>query len=209
MTSVFYDDVFLPFLEKNSDIKASLIKKLNEQIRQGKRGEKRQNPTGSKTNFTPHAKKTQFEVDIENIEVNDETIEEESDVESDLNQVIPQGDQQLSESVLILSTIHPPNLLGTPKSSPCRLEMEDQLTTGMAVEALTAMMAVPGLDGQHTTSTPNLTPVSSPTRQPTTHTTLSALPAPSFLPVTMCPGAADFMESAPLPTAAPPTDFTA
>ena len=57
MTSVFYDEVFLPFLEKNCDIKESMIKKLNDQIRQGKGGEKRQNPTGSKTNFTPHAKK--------------------------------------------------------------------------------------------------------------------------------------------------------
>ena len=208
MTSVFYNEVFLPFLEKNSDFKASMIKKLNDQVRQGKRGEKRQNPTCSKTNFPPHAKKAQFDNDVENMEVNDQTLEEKSYEDPDLNQVIPQGDQQLSESVLILSTIHPLNLLRIPRSSPCRLEIEDQNATGMDVEEIIPMLAAPGLDGQHTTSTPNQTPASSPTRQPTLRTTMSALPAPPPLSVPMCPGAADFIERAPLPAPAPQTDFT-
>ena len=60
-------------MENNSKLKALQIKSLNEQIIiKGKRGEKRPTPTYSKTNFTPHAKKVQLDIDSDTMEVNED-----------------------------------------------------------------------------------------------------------------------------------------
>ena len=54
-----------------------------------------------------------------------------SDTDLDTSQTIPQGDQQLSDSVLILSTLHPPEYCSTPPSSPRRLAIEVVPAGGM------------------------------------------------------------------------------
>ena len=113
MTNEFYEKVSLTFLGKISKLKASLIKSLNAQIVQGKREEKRSNPTYSKTNFTPHAKKAQIEIDLDDMEVqlnSDAEIEEVSDNEKEVNQVIPQGEQQLREAIKKIKRISYGNL---------------------------------------------------------------------------------------------------
>ena len=84
------------------------------------------------------------------------------DNDTEVGQVILQGDQQLSDSILVLSTIHPPTLLGTPRFSHS-LAIEEQPATGMEDEVTSYLLAwepsAPGMDGEQTTSTPNLTTV--------------------------------------------------
>ena len=42
-----------------------------------------------------------------------------------MDEGIPQGDQQLGNSILVLSTLHPPNLVGSPSTVPLSLELEE------------------------------------------------------------------------------------
>ena len=183
----------------------------------------------------------------------------------------PDADEANS-SVLIMSTIHPVEYMGTPLShntpssgrlkiqevrtrrmddeASGRQEIQDIPTRRMNVEASGQLeiqdiptrrmdaqevvknqtgleggsspakgmdgdsqeLLAPGMKGQQFTSTPNLTPVSSPTKQTALQYTAQAPPVSHFLPVhsavPMCPDAADFLERAPLPAAAPTTDFT-
>ena len=141
----------------------------------------------SRTQFTPQQKKKTPISDLE-------------------TESIPQGDQQLSDSILLLSTLHPPSLLASPGTQ--RLEdeeitldeisasgMEDEQPTPLSLEEPPAT----GREGEKTTSSPNPTPVSSPSKQMPAQ---SAPPAPSPpatpLPVPMCPEAAEYMERAPV-----------
>ena len=101
MLSIFWKNVFLPFMESDSNRQALRINAINEQMTQGRRGEKRtMNPASNKTKYTPKSKKTQVEAELEEAEWDD-----------DMEEVIPQGDQQLGDSLLLLSTLHPPALL--------------------------------------------------------------------------------------------------
>ena len=83
------------------------------------------------------------------------------DNDTEVGQVILQGDQQLSDSILVLSTIHPPTLLGTTIFShrlagePSATGIEDEVTSYL----LAWEPSAPGMDGEQTTSTPNLTTV--------------------------------------------------
>ena len=66
------EEVFEPFLERESSRLASEIKNINDMMVLGKRGTKRtMDPTASKTNLTPRYKKiiaveTELETDSEN-----------------------------------------------------------------------------------------------------------------------------------------------
>ena len=176
----FYDKVFAPYLEGMSRERALKIVDINNMMSLEKRGTKRTMNQTTRTQFTPQQKK--------------KTPMSESGTES-----IPEGDQQLSDSILLLSTIHPPALLAGLGAS--RLEdeeitlgeipasgMEDEQATPLSIEVLPAT----GRDGEQTTSTPNPTPVSSPSKP-------SAPPPPAPpLPVPMCPEAAEYMERAPV-----------
>ena len=106
MLSIFWKNVFLPFMESDSNRQALRINAINEQMTQGRRGEKRtMNPASNKTKYTPKSKKTQVEAELEEAEWDD-----------DMEEVIPQGDQQLGDSILLLSTLHPPALLGSSRN---------------------------------------------------------------------------------------------
>ena len=134
----FMEEVFTPFLEKESDRCALEIKMINEMMILGKRGEKRTyDSTASKTSFTPKYKKV---IPLEAGTVTDSDSEIEVDSDSDTNSEgagdIPQSDQQLSESVLLHSTLHPIEYLGTPPCSPRRLEIEEKSARGMDSEAV-------------------------------------------------------------------------
>ena len=127
----FMEEVFTPFLERESSRCAPEIKTINDMMVLGKRGEKRNlDPTTSKTNHTPKYKKV-----IQTCADSDSEME--FDSESDTEAVdIPQSDQQLSESVLLHSTLHPSEYLGTPPSYPCRLEIDQIPAQGMESENL-------------------------------------------------------------------------
>ena len=139
----FIDEVFNPFLERESRRLASEIRNINDLMILEKRGTKRtMDPTTSKTNQTPRYKKiitaeTDLETDLDNEMELDEgrSKNDQVEVQSDLED-IPQSDQQLSESMLLHSTLHPIEYIGTPPSSPRRLEEEKQPATGMEAEAM-------------------------------------------------------------------------
>ena len=128
----FCNELFIPFFESESMRLAPRIKSLNDQmIEGGRRGEKRtMQPNSSRTKSTPQAKKliaVQFESDTDV-----------SDGETDVFQIIPQGDQQLSDSLLLHSTHHPPEYLGTPESSPSRQAIVNLPAGGMDRQELPA-----------------------------------------------------------------------
>ena len=185
MMKTFSQKVFLPFLEANSNLHAIRIKSINEQMRQGgRRGQKRPtNPASNKTKFTPKSKRAQMETELE-----------ESEHEDGMEDVIPQSDQQLGDSILLLSTLHPPAMIGSPLSS---LELEE-FPTEMFEE-------------MHPTSTPNPTPPVSPSQQAGTSQRPALAPPPTLLrlPVPLCPEAAEYTQRAPLAPSAPPINLTA
>ena len=97
MANNFCEKVLTPFFHRKSSQNEKKISMINNQMMNPGRGEKRpRDPT--KTKATPNPKKMscpQIYPDRQ-------------------SEVIPQNDQQLSESILVLSTIHPSSLLGTP-----------------------------------------------------------------------------------------------
>ena len=94
MMKIFCEKVVLPFLECNTARQAVRIKNINDQMTLGRRGEKRStNPASNKTNFTPKPKKITTPVQID------------SDTD------------EANNSILIMSTIHPVEYLGTPPPS--------------------------------------------------------------------------------------------
>ena len=129
----------LPYIKVMIEKHASKLDEINIQFQQlgTVANTKNRNKPGPKS-------KTVIPVHIES--------DSESDTELDTSQTIPQGDQQLSDSVLILSTLHPPEYCSTPPSSPRRLAlevlpaggMEDQDGNKLALEVLPAG----GMDGQ-------------------------------------------------------------
>ena len=226
MMRIFCEKVVLPFLECNTARQAVRIKNINDQMTLGRRGEKRStNPASNKTNFTPLSKKSTTPV-----------------------QKDPDADEA-NNSVLIMSTIHPVEYLGTPPPSNMpssgRLEiqeiptrrMDDEVSDQLDIqeiptkrmdgkasgpleiqkiptrrmddeeaiqaeleggsspaEGMDQELPVLEMEGQQVTSTPNLTPESTPTKK-----TAQSLPVPHFLSghsaVPPCPDAADFLES--------------
>ena len=203
MAKTFSEKVLNPFFDSESRRRAQNITSINDQMGNTLRGEKRTRYQ-TRTKETPQPKKmapNEMDSDVEL---------EEYENEADFMQTIPQSDLQLSDSILVLSTIHPPALLGTPRSKA----IEEQPATGMDAEVTSSSLArepsAPRMDGEQLTSTPNLSPVSSPTKQLLHGPTATAPPltAPPFLPVPLCPPAADFYDRASLPAAATTTDFT-
>ena len=133
----------LPYLQNMIEENAAKIQEINVQFQQlgTMANSKNKNKVGPKS-------KTVIPVHIES--------DCESDTELDTSQTIPQGDQQLSDSVLILSTLHPPEYCSTPPSSPRRLALEvlpaggmdgqdgEMTAMGLEIELLPAR----GMDGQ-------------------------------------------------------------
>ena len=206
MAKIFCEKVLNPFFDSESKQEVIKIRSINNQMGITLRGNKR-NRDPTKTKETPQPKKMAPNTIDSDVEI------EEDENGAEFNGVIPQGDLQFSDSILVHSTIHPPALIGTPRSSQ-RLAIEEHTATGMEAEATSSSLArdppAPRMDCEQITSTPNLTPVSSPKRQLQHDPTSTAPPltAPPFLPVPLCLPAADFYDRALLPAAAPTTDFT-
>ena len=94
-------------------------------------------PTASKTNLTPKNKKV-ITLEVDSVTDSESEMEFDSESETDTKEVeeIPQSDLQLSESVLLQSTLHPTEYLGTPPTSPRRLDREEQPVKGMDSETV-------------------------------------------------------------------------
>ena len=91
----------LPYLKDMIEEHASKINEINVQFQQlGTVGN-----TKNRNKAAPKSK-TVIPVHVES--------DIESDTEIDTSQTMPQGDLQLNDSVLILSTLHPPEYCSTP-----------------------------------------------------------------------------------------------
>ena len=100
----------LPYLENEIKKHASKIEEINQQVlRIGNSAGKSRN-TAKNMNVIPVEKDS------------DNDSETENEIEPD--ETIPQDDLQLNDSILILSTLHPPDYCGTPPAPPLMLGLE-------------------------------------------------------------------------------------
>ena len=104
MAKTFSEKVLNPFFDSESRRRARNITSINDQMGNTLRGEKRTRDQ-TRTKETPQPKKMASNKIDPDVEI------EECEKDAEFRQLIPQGDLQLSDSILVLSTIHPPALI--------------------------------------------------------------------------------------------------